>query len=107
MKINFGNNLRANDDCTNKNYSEAAAIQQLLDVIDEACASETEDWPQLKVTIGCNTIAFSLGGPQIEGICKFCKQLADENAYSIDFENNVVDCDDSWLKGTDYLPVTE
>lgn len=107
MKINFGNNLRANDDCTNKNYSEAAAIQQLLDAIDEACVSETEDWPQLKVTIGCNTIAFVLGGPQVEGICKFCKQLADENAYSIDFESNVVECDDPCLKGTDYLPVTE
>lgn len=34
MKINVSNNLRANDDCTNKNYSEAAAIQQLLDAID-------------------------------------------------------------------------
>ena len=107
MKINVSNNLRANDDCTNKNYSEAAAIQQLLDAIDEAYEPEAEDWPQLKITIGCNEIAFTLGGPQIEGICKFCQQLADENAYSIDFENNVVDCDDSWLKGTDYVSVTE
>jgi len=77
-------------------YSEAAALKALLDTIDAAGkdfverAEKHDDFTgQFTINIGGKSIAFYLGGPQMDGLYTFIHHIADENFYFIDKDNNV------------------
>ena len=78
-------------------YREWRAVDQLLQAIDIASDDDiqhtdnaTNGSGQFFITIGGQQIAFRLGGPQLEGLYEFIKQLADENMYNVDIERHAV-----------------
>lgn len=85
-------------------YREWRAIDQLLRAIDVAVTDDcqhtdnnTNGSDQFFIMIGGQQIAFSIGGPQLEGLCQFIQQIADENFYEVDFKQNAVtDIDYDW-----------
>lgn len=84
-------------DAQRHDYKEWRAVDQLLKAIDVAaddvCECLDNKLPfgdQFFITIAGQQIAFRLGGPQIEGLCQFIKQIAAENFYDVDFEQHVV-----------------
>lgn len=92
-QITTDNNRHQNYDVNLPLYSEPAAIQELLATVDEILAQADDnyiDYNQMYITIGGRTVAFILGGPQTYGLYQFCAQLADENFYEIDTDNNTV-----------------
>lgn len=93
-QITTDNNRHQNYDVRLSMYSEPEAIQELLttvdDVLKQADANDYVDDYQIQITIGGRTVAFVLGGPQAEGLYQFCAQLADENFYEIDTDNNTI-----------------
>ena len=91
---------------TNKHYSitldsynEAAALQQLLEALNDALDANNERfernadsayYEQFTVTVGGVQTAFVLGGPQTQALCEFIQHIADENFYAVDFDNSTV-----------------
>ena len=98
--ITTENNEHRNYSTHINGYYEAAAIQELLQIMhdtivedqiefeEELC--ELENDQQIEITIAGRTIAFYFGGPQLEALYAFCEHLASENWYSIDTEQCTV-----------------
>ena len=90
----------ANSNVNNKKYSEAAALQQLLESLDKALEVMNSDFEQsndydylneqITITIGGISTAFLLGGPQAQAIYVFVQHIAEENGYSVDVRKNTV-----------------
>jgi hypothetical protein len=78
----------------NPNYSEPAALQQLLINIDEAVNDDAvldeEVCSDIQIIVGGQQVAFYLGGPQQEALYAFINHIADENAYAVDIIHNTV-----------------
>lgn len=93
-QITTDNNSHQNYDVTLAMYSEPEAIQELLATVDELLDQEDAnsyiDYHQMYITIGGRTVAFILGGPQLYALYQFCANIADENFYDIDTDNNTV-----------------
>ena len=85
-------------DTRHYNYSEAKALTALLRNITQAAADandhfdETGDWidPDIYITVAGQQTAFYLGGPQMQAICKFVENIAEENGYDVDFASDTV-----------------
>ena len=84
-------------DVSRYNYNEAEALQQLLVAVDIAAddflerCQQHDDWTgQFTINIAGQSVAFHIGGPQIDALYDFVQHIADENFYSVDFENNTV-----------------
>lgn len=85
-------------------YKEWRAIDQLLKAMHVATTDDTQHFVngtngsrQFFISIGGQQIAFGLGGPQLEGLYQFIKQIAAENFYEVDFEQNAVtDIEYNW-----------
>lgn len=82
----------------NKNYSESAALQELLkakkiaaDAMFEAFDNDEDYDEQFTINIGGKSIAFMLGGTQMQALNEFVKSIADENFYEVDFEECTVE----------------
>lgn len=79
-----------------EHYKEATALQQLLCAIDAEAKADEERCARndfsgkFTINIGGQSVAFLVGGPQIEGLCKFVEQIAAENFHEVDFERNTV-----------------
>lgn len=76
-------------------YKESKALEQLLQAADEAMAEqikrdERQKWydktDQFTITIGGVQTAFTLGGPQLDGLYAFVDYIAKENGYEVDFD---------------------
>lgn len=81
-------------------YSEAAALEQMLRAADETLAEMNDGYEktnddiyldvQFTISVGGISTAFLLGGPQMQALCNFVQSIADENGYSVDFETMTV-----------------
>lgn len=72
-------------------YKEAEALHQLL----QAASMQLEDSSKLldtcadvdsqfTITVGGQSVAFTLGGPQFQALFEFAKSIAAENGYAVD-----------------------
>lgn len=91
---------------TNKNYtthlncySEAAALQQLLQAANAALEAENQRFnadsddvccDEFTITIAGVQTAFILGGPQYQALTEFIQSIAAENFYAVDFDKATV-----------------
>lgn len=82
------------------NYSESAALQDLLKCVNTALDERNYRFEidpqnavddQFIITVGGRSIAFYLGGPQTEALFRFVEHIAGENLYSVDFDKLTVD----------------
>ena len=80
-----------------EDYSEAAALQDLLQAADyelERSAARLEagciDIGSFTVNIGGRSIAFLSGAPQYEALIAFIEHLAGENLHAIDYDKRTV-----------------
>ena len=80
-------------------YSEAAALQQLLQAANAALDAENQRIEadsddayreQFTITIAGVQTAFILGGPQYQALTEFIQSIAAENFYAVDFDNATV-----------------
>lgn len=93
-------------------YSEAAALQVLLEQLDIQMKESTEainealnvntdaarsaqcmsidDSSTFSIIINGRSIEFGLGGPQCEALYAFVNHIAAENAYGVDLATNTV-----------------
>ena len=82
------------------NYSESAALQDLLRCVNTALDEQNYRFEldsqnavdeQFTITVGGRSIAFYLGGPQSEALFRFVEHIANENLYEVDFDKLTVD----------------
>lgn len=79
-------------------YSEPAALQDLLHAINEAVEYSCNrlelygsDLSSFTINIHGKSIAFIVGGPQIHALHEFIETIAAENLYAVDFDNMTVE----------------
>lgn len=79
-------------------YSECLALQDLMrtidnesEVVNKLLEAGKYDYGRFTIDIGGKSIAFNLGGPQAEALCKFIEHIAAENGYEVDFDKQTVD----------------
>lgn len=89
--------MNITSDVNRYNYKEADALQQLLLAADAACEDCVERMTQHKdftgqftININGQSIAFYLGGPQIDALYAFIDHVAAENFYEVDFTARTV-----------------
>lgn len=86
-------------------YDEAAALQELLQTTNRICqkmnsryeealttgnASADPVDEQYTINIGGKSIAFHLGGPQVDALYAFIEHIAGENMYQCDIDAGTV-----------------
>lgn len=84
-------------DVNRYDYNEAEALQQLMHAADAACDDSVERMTQHKdfsgqftININGQSIAFYLGGPQIDGLFAFIEHVASENFHEVNFIDRTV-----------------
>lgn len=84
-------------DVSRYNYNEAEALQQLMRAAAAACDDSVERMTQHKdfsgqftVNINGQSIAFYLGGPQIDALYAFIEHIAAENFHEVNFDDKTV-----------------
>ena len=96
--MNRNEHLRCTtSDVTRHDYNEADALQQLMRAADAACEDSVERMTQHKdfsgqftININGQSIAFHLGGPQIDGLYAFIEHIAAENFHEVNFNDMTV-----------------
>lgn len=82
------------------NYSEAAALQDLLRCINEEMSAQnyrqqfddlTDEYSEFTISVAGRSVAFLLGRPQFEALYRFIEHIAAENLYAIDNEKLTVE----------------
>lgn len=71
---------------------EAAELDRLLKALHTRAIADCNEGTDSSFEIHINNevITLTLGGPQIEGLCKLINHIADENFYLVDYKNNEV-----------------
>ena len=84
-------------DVSRYDYNEAEALQQLMRAADAACDDSVERMTQHKdfsgqftININGQSIAFYLGGPQIDALFAFIEHIAAENFHEVNFFDRTV-----------------
>lgn len=82
-------------DVSLKDYNEANALQKLLQAMNDQLEVANEQFhinnnSSFSITIGGVSIAFILGGPQVQALCEFITAVSDENGYTVDFLKSTV-----------------
>lgn len=81
-------------------YSEAAALQQLMQAAADAIDAENQRFEadsnnivfeEFTITVAGVQTAFILGGVQYQALVEFVKSIADENFYAVDFDKQTVE----------------
>lgn len=81
-----------------KNYSEAAALQVLIEQLHLALEEMNDHFddadyliaPDINIVVGGVSTAFYLGGPQSAAIHNFVNSIAEENGYCVDLIERTV-----------------
>lgn len=68
---------------------EAEELNRLLKAIHTRATTDCNEGidSSFEIHINNEVITLTLGGPQIEGLCKLINQIADENFYLVDYKN--------------------
>lgn len=84
-------------DVSHYNYREAAALQCLMRAADAAIEDSMErmqhhqDYSgQFTINIGGQSIAFFLGGPQVDALYAFIEHIAAENLHEVNHNERTV-----------------
>ena len=86
-------------DVNHPQYKESEALQRLLESLDAALAEQnarfddadiSPSYDQIVISVGGESIAFLLGGPQTQGINEFVESIAADNGYAFNFHNQTV-----------------
>ena len=72
-------------------YNETEQLEKLLKAISKV-NEDADNYLDgyFKIEIAGETIQLAYGGPQLEGLYCLVDQIAAENLYEVDYENNVV-----------------
>lgn len=84
-------------DVNRYDYNEANALQQLMTAADAACDDSVERMTQqhdfsgqFTINIHGQSIAFYLGGPQIDALYAFIDHIAAENFHEVNYHERTV-----------------
>ena len=69
--------------------NEPCELSRLLKAIQQQLDSDDLD-TYYKIILGDTTVTLVCGGPQLEGLYCLVDQIAAENLYTVDYENNLV-----------------
>jgi len=91
-------NFISTSNTQHKNYSEAAALQVLIRQLRSALRELNDHFddpdyavaPDIIITVGGVSVAFTLGGPQAQALYTFVDSIAAENGYCVDLKEHTV-----------------